>query len=283
MKRLTALADPDRRMLRIPADELVAYIADDYLDELSEYYIIQNINDEPGALNRLMAKGKQKELAAAAGLNVLNSCVIRTRGGEFTIPGSVTYPCFIKPNVSRNSSKKRMRKCDSEAELRGYLTEFSEKKDIEMLVEDYVEIAKEYSLLGISTRQGTIGPGFFVAEEGGKDEHRGVAVTGRILPCSDFQPLVDELISFIDSLGYEGLYDVDLIESVDGRMYFVEINMRFGASGYAVTKSGVNLPGMYADHMLSGKPLDMACEVTPGMTFVSEKVLIEEYTMGRLS
>lgn len=283
VNRLKALADPDHRMLLIPADDLVAYIADDYLDELSEYYIIQNINNEPGELNRLMAKGRQKELAAAAGLNVLNSCVIRTRGGEFTIPESVTYPCFIKPNISKSSSKKRMRKCDSEVELRGYLTEFSEKKDIEMIVEDYVEIAKEYSLLGVSTRQGTIGPGFFVAEEGGKDEHRGVAVTGRILPCFDFQPLVDDLIKFVDSLGYEGLYDVDLIESVDGKMYFVEINMRFGASGYAVTKCGVNLPGMYADYMLTGKPLDMECEVTPGKTFVSEKVLIEEYTMGRLS
>ena len=283
VNRLKVLADPDHRMLLIPADDLVAYIADDYLDELSEYYIIQNINNEPGELNRLMAKGRQKELAAAAGLNVLNSCVIRTRGGEFTIPESVTYPCFIKPNISKSSSKKRMRKCDSEVELRGYLTEFSEKKDIEMLVEDYVEIAKEYSLLGVSTRQGTIGPGFFVAEEGGKDEHRGVAVTGRILPCSDFQPLVDDLIKFVNSLGYEGLYDVDLIESVNGKMYFVEINMRFGASGYAVTKCGVNLPGMYADYMLTGKPLDMGCKVTPGKTFVSEKVLIEEYTMGRLS
>ena len=283
VNRLKVLADPDHRMLLIPADDLVAYIADDYLDELSEYYIIQNINNEPGELNRLMAKGRQKELAAAAGLNVLNSCVIRTRGGEFTIPESVTYPCFIKPNISKSSSKKRMRKCDSEVELRGYLTEFSEKKDIEMIVEDYVEIAKEYSLLGVSTRQGTIGPGFFVAEEGGKDEHRGVAVTGRILPCSDFQPLVDDLIKFVNSLGYEGLYDVDLIESVNGKMYFVEINMRFGASGYAVTKCGVNLPGMYADYMLTGKPLDMGCKVTPGKTFVSEKVLIEEYTMGRLS
>ena len=283
VNRLKALADPDHRMLLIPADDLVAYIADDYLDELSEYYIIQNINNEPGELNRLMAKGRQKELAAAAGLNVLNSCVIRTRGGEFTIPESVTYPCFIKPNISKSSSKKRMRKCDSEVELRGYLTEFSEKNDIEMIVEDYVEIAKEYSLLGVSTRQGTIGPGFFVAEEGGKDEHRGVAVTGRILPCSDFQPLVDDLIKFVNSLGYEGLYDVDLIESVNGKMYFVEINMRFGASGYAVTKCGVNLPGMYADYMLTGKPLDMGCKVTPGKTFVSEKVLIEEYTMGRLS
>ena len=101
-------------------------------------------------------------------------------------------------------------------------------------------------------------------------------MTGRILPCSDFQPLVDDLIKFVNSLGYEGLYDVDLIESVNGKMYFVEINMRFGASGYAVTKCGVNLPGMYADYMLTGKPLDMGCKVTPGKTFVSEKVLIEE-------
>lgn len=283
VNRLKALADPNRRMLLIPADDLVAYIADDYLDELSEDYIIQNINNEPGALNRLMKKGIQKELATDAGLNVVNSCVIRTRDGNFKIPESVTYPCFIKPNISKTSSKKRMRKCDSEEELRGYLTEFSEKKDIEMLVEDYVEIAKEYSLLGVSTKHGTIGPGFFVAEEGGKNEHRGVAVTGRILPCSDFQPLVDDLVKFVDSIGYEGLYDVDLIEDTDGNMYFVEINMRFGASGYAVTKSGVNLPGMYADYMLSGKPLDMECEVVPGKTFVSEKVLIEEYTRGRLA
>ena len=284
VNRLKKMADPDRKMLLIPADDLIAYIADDYLEELQEYYLLPNIDNKAGSVIRMMNKGVQKELAEKAGLPVLNSCVIKTIDGEFEIPDSVTYPCFMKPNISKNSSKSRMRKCDSEDELRGYLTEFSQKKDIEMLVEDYVDIKREYSLIGVSTKDGVAGPGLFGAVDGGQNEHRGVAVTGEILPCSQMQPLVDDIISFVDSIHYEGLFDVDLIETADGRIYFVELNMRFGASGYAVTESGVNLPGMFADYMIMGKPIDPDCSIRKtGKTFVSEKVLIEEYTMGRLS
>lgn len=278
VNRLINLADPYNKMLLIPADDLVANIVDDYLNELKEYYILPNVDDTPGEINRLMSKEAQKELAAAAGLPVLKSCVIKTRTGNFTIPESVTYPCFIKPNISRNSSKSRMRKCDSEEELRETLTEFSRKKDIEMLVEDYVEIGKEYSLLGVSTKNGANGPGFFVAEIGGHKERRGVAVTGRILPCSKMQTLIDDMVKFVGSLKFDGLYDIDLIETTDGKVYFVELNMRFGASGYAVTKCGVNLPGMFADYMISGKPIDMECQVMEtDKVFISEKVMIDEY------
>ena len=238
---------------------------------------------EAGAINRLMSKDVQKELAIAAGLPVINSCVIKTHRGEFEIPDSVTYPCFMKPNISRNSSKSRMKKCNNEEELRGYLTEFSVKKDIEMLVEDFVEIKREYSLLGVSTKAGANGPGLFVAEEGGQAEHRGVALIGRILDCSEMQPLVDDLIKFVGSLGFDGLYDVDLIETVDGKVYFVEVNMRFGASGYAVTESGVNLPGMFADYMFFNKPIDLECSIVKaGKKFISEKILIDEYAKGRI-
>lgn len=278
VKRLINLADLDNKMLLIPADDLVANIVDEYMDVLGDYYIMPNIDDTPDEINRLMSKEVQKELAAEAGLPVLNSCVIKTKGGNFEIPDSVTYPCFIKPNVSRNSSKSRMKKCESKEDLTETLKEFSAKKDIEMLVEDYVEIKKEYSLLGVSTRDGANGPGFFVAEVGGHKERRGVAVVGRILPCSDRQELIDDLVKFVGSLRYDGLYDIDLIETTDGKMYFVEVNMRFGASGYAVTKCGVNLPGMFADYMLFGKPVDMNCQVTEtDKLFISEKVMIDEY------
>ena len=278
VNRLIKLADLERKMLLIPADDLVANIVDDHLEELREYYYLPNVDNIPGEINRLMSKDVQKELAKAAGLPVVNSCLIRTVKGEFEIPESVTYPCFIKPNISKNSSKSKMKKCESEEELRATLTEYSMKKDVEMLVEDFVEIGKEYSLLGVSTKEGAVGPGFFVAEQGGHKERRGVAMIGRILPCSEYQPLIDNLIKFVASLNYEGLYDVDLIETADGTMYFVELNMRFGASGYAVTQSGVNLPGMFADYMLMNKPIDMNCEIEKaGKTFISEKVMIEEY------
>lgn len=284
VNRLIKLADPDRKMLLIPADDLVAYIADHYYDILSEYYLIPNVNETPDKICNLMSKEVQKDLAIKANLPVINSCVIKAYKGEFEIPETVTYPCFIKPNISKNSSKSRMRKCDSEEELVEALTEFSKKKQIEMLVEDFVDIKKEYSILGVSTRDGVIGPGFFVAEEGGQQEHRGVAVVGKTLPTSEYQELIDSILKFIETLNFNGLYDVDLIETTDGKMYFVELNMRFGASGYAFTECGVNLPGMFADYMIKGKKLDLDCKVEEtGKTFVSEKVLIEEYMKNRLS
>ena len=210
--------------------------------------------------------------------------MIRTENGEFEIPDTVTYPCFIKPNISKNSSKSKMKKCETEEELRQTLTEYSVKKDVEMLVEDFVEIGKEYSLLGLSTKDGAVGPGFFGAEQGGHKERRGVALIGKILPCEDYQPLIKNLIDFVASLKYEGLYDVDLIETVDGKMYFVELNMRFGASGYAVTQSGVNLPGMFADYVLMNKPIDFECKIDEaGKRFISEKVMIEEYMKSFLT
>lgn len=285
VKRLIRLADPDRKMLLIPADDLIANIADDYMDELRDYYYLPNINDTPREINRIMSKEVQKELARQAGLPVVNSCLIKTRRKEEPeIPSTISYPCFIKPNISRFSSKSRMKKCESEEELRETLTDYSRKKGVEMLVEDFVEIDKEYSLLGLSTREGVVAPGFFVATNGGQQEHRGVAITGQLLPCRDWQPLVSNLKKFVESLNFEGLFDIDLIETKDGKMYFIEINMRFGASGYAVTKCGVNLPAMYADYVLHGKPIDLNCSIDDKCcTFISEKVMIEEYVKSRIT
>lgn len=284
VNRLKKIADKNEKMLIIPADDLMAYIVDDYYDTLKQYYYLPNVNDTEGAVNKLMSKGVQKELALKAGLPVLNSCVITTKEGNFEIPETVTYPCFIKPNISKNSSKSKMKKCYNEKELRSTLEKYSEKKDVEMLVEDFVKIKREYSILGLSTKAGAVGPGLFAAIEGGQNEHIGVAVVGQLLDPATMQPLVDNLINFVSTLKFDGLYDIDLVETEDGKIYFVELNMRYGASGYAVTKGGANLPGMFADYMIYGTPIDKECKVNNiGATFVSEKVLIEEYAMGRLS
>ena len=284
VRALIRVADPYRKMLLIPADDLVANIADENLDVLSQYYIMPNVSGIQGEISRLMSKDVQKELAREAHLPIVNSCVIRTHNGRFEIPETVTYPCFIKPNISKNSSKSRMRKCEDRDELVQTLTEFSKRKDIEMLVEDFIQIDKEYAILGLSTKQGVVSPGFFVAEEGGHDAHRGVAMTGRILPTSEAQELIDDLTKFMTTLNFEGLFDVDLIMTPDGKMYFTELNLRFGASGYAVTLSGVNLPGMFADYMLKGKPIDLHCKISePGKRFISEKIMLDEYISGYLT
>ena len=284
VKKLIRLGDPNRKMLLIPADDLVAQIADENMRRLSEYYLMPNVAEKAGKIGRLMSKNKQKKLAAKFGLPVLNSCIIKTKKGKVKIPKTVTYPCFVKPNVSKNSSKSKMKRCKSSHQLKKTLKEYSRHHDVEVLVEDFVKIKKEYAILGLSTKEGVISPGFFVTEKGGHKERRGVAMTGRLLPCQQQQQLIDDITRFVGTLKYEGLFDVDLIETQDGEMYFVELNLRYGASGYLVTACGANLPGMFADYMLQGKPMDQNCSVKEtDKTFISEKVMIDEYQGGFLS
>ena len=284
VRKLIKIADPYRKMLLIPADDLVANVADHYMKKLRRYYVMPNINNKSRQIERLMGKDVQKQLAAEFGLPVINSCAIKAYKGEFTIPETVTYPCFIKPNVSKNSSKSKMRRIDSEEELRATLTEYSKHKAVDMLVEDFIDIGREYSILGLSTQDGVVSPGFFGVLVGGNGPHRGVAMTGELLPPETHKELIDQISAFIGTLGYNGLFDVDLIQDKNGKMYFVELNLRYGASGYAVTKSGANLPGMFADYMLLGKPIDMNCKVQEyGKPFISEKIMIEEYVNGYIT
>lgn len=283
-RELIRIADKKHKMLIIPADDLVASVVDKYYDALKKYYILPNIEDKQGEINYLMKKGVQKELFLKAGLPVLNSCVIAADHGTFDIPDSVKYPCFIKPEISRYAAKSRMHKCDTKEELAGWLTVFSEKSETAMLVEDYVEINKEYSILGVSTKSGVIAPAAFVAVQGGQKEHRGVALTGKILDLREVQPIADQIVKMIEDLEFEGLFDIDLIEAKDGTLYVIEMNMRLGASGYAFTKCGVNLPGIFADYMIYHKPVDREISVrSAGETFVSEKVLLDEYAGDRIN
>jgi predicted ATP-grasp superfamily ATP-dependent carboligase len=129
-----------------------------------------------------------------------------------------------------------------------------------------------------------VSPGYFVAEEGGHDAHRGVAMVGRILPTAEEQQLIDDITKFVASLNFDGLFDVDLIRTPDGKLYFTELNLRFGASGYAVTHSGVNLPAMFANYMIKGETIDLNCAVAePGKRFISEKIMLDEYMNGYLT
>ena len=105
--KIRELIKPDERPLLIPNDDLVASIVDMYFDELSKYYILPNVDNKQGEINRLMQKEIQKEIAFSAGLPIAKGCVICIENGKFIIPDTISYPCFMKPNVSKNSTKRK--------------------------------------------------------------------------------------------------------------------------------------------------------------------------------
>ena len=285
---LLAAADSERKMLLIPTDDISAYIVDEFYDRLRGRYIMASVSDTQGELCHLMSKGVQKSLASSCRLPVPGSCVITCNGGRYEIPEGVSYPCFIKPDVSCKSSKKRMKKCGSEEELREALDEIVKTAEPDLLIEDYVPIKRELSVLGLCIDGKVLCPGLIAATSGGYGARRGVAAAGVSIPpaCNDVisGSLMEKIRTFMRSTGYNGLFDIDLVETEDGRIYFLEVNLRYGASGYVVTCEGINLPGMFADFMLKGQTVADEEEVmalrknkNKGLTFVSEKVLLENY------
>ncbi|MBR2028345.1 MAG: ATP-grasp domain-containing protein [Oscillospiraceae bacterium] len=277
-------AQQGEKQLFVPIDDLTTSLLDENYNMLKEYYIMPNISDTQGKINELMSKQKQMELAAESGLDIVNSCLVTAENGVFSIPETVTYPCFVKPNISRNSTKNFMKKCENSQELQSTLAEFSNNQKIEMIVEDYLDIDREYSLLGLCIKDKAVAPGLFVVEKGGTGDRKGVTLVGRIVDTAPYKEFIDGILSFVKSLDFEGLFDVDIIQTKDGRMHFIELNLRYGASGHAVTESGANLPVMFADYKLKGQPVDTDISVkTTGKTFVSEIVMMSEYIKGTMS
>lgn len=282
--QLLKLADAQRKILIVPTDDCLVAVLEEYYEELSEYFILPNVNQTAGELLKLMSKESQKKLAVEAGFAVANSCLITIKKGRFNIPDTIKYPCIMKPNSSKDAAKNSIEVCYSYTELHNALAKIAEKSDIEILVEDFISVHKEYSLLGLSTGNCVTIPGGFVVENSGHNERRGVAISGKVGPEVVDKTIVSYAKKFVAAMNYEGLFDIDLLEAKDGTIYFIELNLRYGGSGYAITASGANLPGMFIDYMYGGIPVDVDCVMKPFVkTFINERVLLDEYRAGYLT
>lgn len=284
VESLKMIADQDKMQLLIPVDDYLVGVVDEFLDKLKDSFVIPTINNKSGEINKLMDKNRQKLLAGEFGLPILKSVLIRCNNGQYDIPEGIDYPCFIKPNISMNSTKAGMMKCSNISELEKALSQLSVKGDFEILAEDFADIKAEYSLLGVSFSGKTISPCLFKAIEGGHKERKGVAMVGKTISHSGFEEIIDQCNSFIDTLGYDGMFDVDFIETHDGSIYFIEINLRAGASMHAFTEADVNLAGILADAFLKDIPVNTETKlVETDKLFVSEKILMEEFARGDVS
>ncbi len=273
----------DEKMLLIPTDDLAAGIIDEHYNELQGAYILPSVNKKGGEIIKLMSKSHQKEMAGGFGIKTAKSFIITpSNDGLINIPDDFKFPCFIKPNESRKSTKAVMKKCLSKEELKSVLNDLSKKDECEVLAEEFIDIKHEYSLLGISMDGVVFAPGLFMTEN--ESIIDGVAIKGRLFDISNYADIKERLCLFVKSINYNGLFDIDLIEDKSGTIYFAEINLRFGGSGYAVTKGGVNLPSILADYVYKKKAIDTStCVKGTGRTFVNESVIMNLYMKGKLS
>lgn len=275
---------PDKKTILLPTDDPTASLIDRRQDELKEHFLFPHINHKAGAVIHFMDKAIQKELAKAVGLPVAQGWTVYFDGSGYSIPAGVVYPCFVKPQISLKGAKNFMQKCNSKEELEDFLkmvaVKQKDKKDgSSLLIEQFIPIESELAVLGFSNGTEIFIPDIIETTF----MHKGVTAVGTIMNIGLFSELREKLEQLMGQIGFCGLFDIDLYKT-EGKVYFNEINMRFGASGFAVTYSGVNLPEMLIKTLLeehiTNKKQNFAFS---SKIFANEKVCLQEYTSNAIT
>lgn len=266
----------------IPDSDWAASIIDHNREVLSEHFLFPYIKDKNTYVADWMDKERQKKLAREIGLTAPHTTTLHIKDGVIPNLGNIEYPCFTKALTTMGGGKQWFRRCNNEEELTKALTSFAKTGDADILVEDYIDIEKEFAVVGLTDGDTVIIPGVIQFIENCKC-HLGIARKGKILPVEGFEELIGLFKNYVKATGFVGLFDIDFLFS-KGKYYFCEMNFRYGGSGYAYTKSGINLPAAFVA-MITGK-LDLTIvndSVLTEHTYVNERMLLDDLRAGNIS
>ena len=282
---LLGFAQPGAKKLLVPVDDFVALAIDQAREELSPHFLLPSVGgDTAHPLSFYTRKDVQKAMAQEAGLSVVAGRVLDTKAWRPEDARGISFPCFVKPNVSALSSKAKIARCDTPEQLDAALARYALDGEGEALVEDCVDVAEELSVIGVCMDGASHSPAFVRSLVGGRGQRRGVMLTGEVLPASMLGGIAPACDRLVQATGFEGVFDIDLLVARDGSVYFAELNFRPGASTYALVAAGANLPGAFARFALTGSLDDAPLNATISRTvFANEKVLLEECATGGMA
>jgi len=270
---LCEFAEELKKVILLPTDDYTASVIDTHQDVLRDYFLYPNICEKNGEVLRYMDKGIQKQLAQDINIPIAKGWTADFVDDKYIIPEDIEYPCFIKPQLSIKGVKRFMQKCNSRAELESAFLNVPKRGQCSILIEQYINIEKEYAILGYCNKDEIIIPAVIQVEK----NFFGVTATGKVIPIEEFGTLKSDLVKYMKRLQFTGLFDVDLYES-NGKVYFNELNLRFGASGYAITAAGINLPEMLVNTLTGNKEKNVIIkEQIVSKRFANEKVCLQKY------
>ena len=226
----------------IPWSDGAALELDRNYNKLKENFYLSSINNIEGEIGKWMNKDNQMEFAKKLGLPMSPTKIllIPLVSAEVEIAKkSLSLPLFLKPVASYECTKKDMRKINSWEELENYAIELKRKGFKRILVQEYMDIDKEYDFMGFCNKEDTA---YTVAEKlRSWPANGGAASFARVIDVKEKAFFFDDVIAKLKDFGYYGPFDMDIF-LVDNKIYFNEINWRSSANVYAALKSGNNYP-----------------------------------------
>lgn len=223
----------DEKSVIIPTSDRIESELDENYDRLITDFIFPNAGGQ-GQVIKLMNKMLMGKIASECGISVPWS--IEYDKTE-KIPGTISYPCLVKTINSINTHGKRIKRCDSETELRTFI---SQNYDIDrFLIQQYIN--KEYDVLVIGCRNmtgETYLPAIFKKERwflDGDDGSFGIVSSdvNKYVNTANFE-------KFLSAINYSGPFSIEL-GVIDGKAFLYEINLRNDGTSHYFLTLGINM------------------------------------------
>lgn len=268
---LKNLVQKDYKQVLISTSDIVSEVLDSKLDEIALNYYVGNCHGQQGELSYWMKKNNMLQAARESGFNVASTQHIDLHTEYEQQLGNISYPCIVKPAVSCHGSKDDFRYCKNEGQLKEGLLEIKEHCS-SVLVQEYLKPDYEMNVVGVSVNNQCILPGLTHKVKTCQSVHdMGMIVMSYV--SDEYGDLVnrDMVQRFIQKIGYSGLFSLDLLVS-NGKLYFLEINLRSDGTMYMHTSAGVIFPQIWAEGCLFHKieaPTQYKRKKTFGMTEIS--------------
>lgn len=223
------------------SDDTMTSFLDQRYDEIRDKFIFYNAGEQ-GRITKYMDKGVLSELAVKYGLKIPKT--YRVRKG--CIPADITYPVITKARDSVQFGwKENVFICNSEEELKSALEKVTQD---EILVQQYIKKKNELCLDGLCVNRG-------------KDVFLSMGSTYNYLLPNSYsftftlennhnETIQDSLVKMMTEIGFEGIFSIEFLVGEDNKLYFIEINFRHSAWGYASTCLGMNLITNWAHGMI---------------------------------
>ncbi len=207
------------------------YEVDNIRNILSDYYVIPYSTN--GILNPYLNKEVQVQckLAEKCGLNVPEHVEKKILDVD-----NIHLPCIVKSIDSIEGNKSDIKICFSVHELNKL------DKNRVFHIERYIEKCIEYQLIGCSLENEIIIPGYTNIIRQPENTNTGYLKYSPIQDGTISEDLLKKVYRFINEIGYKGLFSVEFIRDINGKDYFLEINLRNDGNAYCVKAAGVNLP-----------------------------------------
>lgn len=234
------------KIVIIPGGDEAALLLEKNDSLLKDNFLFQhtkgNITIEM-AMNKLL----QCEIAAHSGFDVPISFEIEK---EEDIPEDIPIPCIIKPLTSCIGNKDDIAVSNDRIEALGIISRLL-KTTKKLLIQEFIEHKdRELNILGVGLTSGDCIIPLSIKKERIHPKGRGSVTIGKVEPLtSELNCVIDFIKSFINKIGYVGLFSVELMCD-GGKIYFIEANFRNDALNPFIVKGGVNLPVLHFQDLI---------------------------------